>query len=189
MSHNHITLYFDGHSEFELVRSEFRTATPRAHIICIRGKSAGAFDGLGSFQWTAGVRAVCSAFLRFVLSERGTRIEHCLVGGKGSLAASLDYALSKSPTWLEEMFGLTPRGGLYARRLFSISNPNRKRPGPVAVAVNNQLFTCDEVSFVLNGRTLTGGAELILLLEAIEGQKPVETASSASPIDRSTNSW
>jgi hypothetical protein len=188
MSTTSITLIFDCQQEIELIRSEFRAVSPRIHAVCIRGKSAGAFDGLGSFQWTSGVRAVCSAFLRFVLFERGTGIEHCLVGGQGSLAASLDYALSKSPTWLQEMFGLTPRGGVYARRLFSISNPNRKRPGPVAVAVNNQVFAPEGVTFVIDGRTVTDDAELLALLRAMEGQNPVETASSAVAIERSTNS-
>ncbi len=122
-----IVLHFTETANVELVRSEFRDSTHKYSKVCVRGKAAVTADEMGSFQWTSGVRALCCVFLRFVTSEQDQRFGYCLQGGRGSLASSLDYALSKSPAWLLEMFGTGPQGSPYARRLFRILNPNRKR--------------------------------------------------------------
>lgn len=168
MNDSSIVLYFAGNSRLELVRSEFRRGTGQPFTVCIRGKTPGALSKFGSFQWTSGVRAVCAAFLRLVISRNSESFDYCLIGGKGSLAASLDYALSKSPSWLTEMFGSGPQGGPYARRLFRISNPNRKRPGPVAVSVNTQAIESKDVLIVVDGRPVHDPQELICVLQVIE---------------------
>jgi len=179
MQGNSFKMYFEGIGRLELVRSEFRPSGTSDSLVVIRGKTSGAYTRCGSFQWTSGVRAVCAAFIRFALSENNARVDYCLIGSKGSLAASLDYALSKGPAWIGEMFGSTPGGGLYAKRLFRITNPNRKRPGPVALSVNKNLILGGEIEVFWNNRKVTDPSDLSSVLQAIEGQEMVlEEASS-----------
>lgn len=184
MQGNWFKLYFEGISRLELVRSEFRPSGATDPLVSIRGKTAGAYTRCGSFQWTSGVRAVCAAFLRYTLSEASARVDYCLIGTKGSLAASLDYALSKGPAWIGEMFGATPGGGLYGKRLFRITNPNRKRPGPVALSVNKNLIAGGDVQVYWNNRRVTDASDLGAILTAIERQEEgvLEEASAQEAV-------
>jgi hypothetical protein len=167
---NSFIFYFEGSSRIELVKTEVRIAGIARTLACIRGKTAGAYVSYGSFQWTSGVRGVCAAFLRFVLSEERDVIDFCLVGGKGSLAASLDYALSKGPAWLGEMLGTGIGGNQLARRIFKITNPNRKRPGPVAISVNRNVVSADQVQIFWDGKLVTDSTQLYAMLMGIEAQ-------------------
>ena len=170
MQGNSFVFYFEGSSRIELVRTEVRiNGVPRS-LICIRGKTSGAYANFGSFQWTSGVRGVCSAFLRFVLSEGSDVVDFCLIGGKASLAASLDYAISKGPAWLGEMFGTGIGGNQLARRIFKITNPNRKRPGPVAISVNKNLASADQVQIFWDNKLVVEQSQLYSMLLAIEEQ-------------------
>ena len=179
MQENSFVFYFEGLSKIELVKSEVRTGgTPRTHV-CIRGKTAGAYLSCGSFQWTSGVRGVCAAFIRFLLSEGSETVDYCLIGGKSSLAASLDYALSKGPAWLGEMFGSGVGGNQYARRIFKITNPNRKRPGPVAISVNRNIVSESQVQIYWEGQRITDQTQLYSMLMGIEEQG-VEGQAKAS---------
>ena len=171
MQGNSFTMYFEGIGRLELVRSEFRASGSDTPLVVIRGKTAGAYTRFGSFQWTSGVRAVCAAFMRYAMSEQNPNVDYCLIGTKGSLAASLDYALSKGPAWIGEMFGSTPGGGLFAKRLFRITNPNRKRPGPVALSVNRTLIQADKIAVVWNNRKVEDPKDLVAILGAIEAQE------------------
>lgn len=183
MQGNTFTMHFEGTERLELIRSEFGPTgqAPEKLFIAIRGKSAGAFPLYGSFQWTSGVRAVCAVFLRFAISEQSSGgVDYCLIGSRGSLAASLDYALSKGPSWIGEMFGATPGGGLYAKRLFRITNPNRKRPGPVALSVNKTLVPASAVEVFWNGERITAPETLQSILRSIESQADEEDYSGDS---------
>jgi hypothetical protein len=182
MQVNSFSMHFEGIGRLELVRSEFRPSGTTEALVVIRGKTSGAYTRCGSFQWTSGVRAVCAAFIRFAMSEQNDKVDYCLIGGKGSLAASLDYALSKGPAWIGEMFGATPGGGLYAKRLFRITNPNRKRPGPVALSVNRSLIAGDGVQLFVNGRKVIEAGEMAKVLRAIEAQEVgVDEPAERSP--------
>jgi hypothetical protein len=171
MQESSVTFFFEGVTHIELVRSQVSLVGSRDPIVCVRGKTSGAFSECGCFQWTSGVRGVCATFLRFVLSERDKGIDCCLAGGRSSLAASLDYALSKGPSWLLEMFGRGRSGTLYARRFFRITNPNRKRPGPVVVSINGSAIKSNQVRFVHEGREVVEDKQLYALLLAIEEQE------------------
>ena len=72
----------------------------------VRGKSGGAYRSAGSFQWTSAVRGLAFLLVQTVLIPESAVLE----GGAGTLAASLDYAISKQPMWLTEMFGCDQRG-------------------------------------------------------------------------------
>lgn len=78
-----------------------------------------------------------------------------LVGERGSPAASLDYALSKEPAWLADIFGWDPQGVLIARRLFVRSNPEMKRPGPVCVSLNRALLRESDIRVDMEGSEVT----------------------------------
>ena len=107
-------------------------------MIAVRGKTAGANGGTGTFQWTPGVKALCVLCMRVVSKRlRGDAVTGPLItGDKGSVAASLDYALDKEPQWICEMFGLDKQGRNLLRRLLLRTNPGRKRSGPVSLALN-----------------------------------------------------
>jgi hypothetical protein len=80
------------------------------------------------------------------------------------------------------MFGSTPGGGLFAKRLFRITNPNRKRPGPVALSVNRNLIQAESIQVVWNSRKVDDPKDLALILAAIEAQEGMleEVAEAAS---------
>jgi hypothetical protein len=78
-------------------------------------------------------------------------------GHSDSLAASLDYALSKQPLWLQDMFGVTPHGKAISKLLFRRMNPDRKRPGPVTVFIPNGDF---DVLIEVDGEVLQGQSSL-----------------------------
>jgi len=170
MQGNSFVFHFEGVSRIELVKSEVRIAGVARTLTCIRGKTAGAYITCGSFQWTSGVRGVCAAFIRFILSEGSDVVDFCLIGGKSSLAASLDYAISKGPAWLGEMFGCGIGGAQLARRIFKITNPNRKRPGPVAISVNKNVVLADQVKVYWEGKLVTDSAQMYSMLVGIEEQ-------------------
>jgi hypothetical protein len=107
-------------------------------------------------------------FLKAVLHERGSELsEGYLQGGRGSLVASLDYALTKGPSWLFDMFGVTALGTMRAKRLFRVTNPNRKRPGPVTIAVNTNLLPVDGIEVLLDGIPVTETSTLLFIVRQI----------------------
>lgn len=161
-------MHFASGAQTELVETRFNQPVTNTGIVSIRGKSGGAYNRCGSFQWTSGVRAVCIAFLRHMLSRRVEGFPAYFAGGKGSLASSLDYALSKEPGWLGEMFGQTATGACFGRRLFKITNPNRKRPGPVIIAVNHILVKSEDVRVVLNGQPVDTTEGLLKILDVLD---------------------
>jgi hypothetical protein len=169
-----LALYFEGTKRIELIKTEFKAKEAMAVRTCVRGKTAGAFTSCGSFQWTSAVRAVCAVTIRYALSEANDKVDYFLIGGHGSLASSLDYALSKEPTWITDMFGTLHSGAPYAKRLFKVTNPNRKRPGPVAVAINRGRLSPEDLKIYLNSRLVWDANDLYTILFAIEqaGETP-----------------
>ena len=161
--------FFRAEGSFQLVETRFKwgDGTPSC---CIRGKTAGAFRGAGTFQWTSAVRAAATLFLRSVLSETVQGLSWHVTGGKNSAAASLDYAISKGPCWLSDMFGLCSSGELVARRLFLITNPNRKRPGPVSIAVNKAALSPSQIAVFLDGVHCDDVDSLLMILRDIDNE-------------------
>ena len=132
---------------------------------CIRGKSGGAYRSAGSFQWTSAVRGLSLLMLRSV-----TRLSNgVLMGGNATLAASLDYAISKQPVWLTEMFGCDQSGICLIRRAVLRTNPERKRPGPTALAINEKFLPVSSIAIFINGRKASG-EELISLASALSDE-------------------
>jgi len=143
-----VTLYFD---YGELTEVNFVDGTHNGQRRCIRGKSGGAYRSAGSFQWTSAVKALALLLVR----ARVYTTENMIRGEANSMAASLDYAISKQPTWLTEMFGCDQDGISLARRMILRTNPERKRPGPVTLGLNMNYVAVENISIILNGKTPT----------------------------------
>jgi hypothetical protein len=167
MTETSLQLDFAGIDSLELVQTTFRLgSTTHASI---RGKTSGAYHDFGSFQWTSAVKALAVVALKGLLSAQTSDPQQAILsGGRASLAASLDYALAKSPRWLVEMFGCYRDGRLYARRLINITNSHRKRQGLVAVSLNTRLLLPDQIRITLNGCAVTSASALEHLLTHID---------------------
>lgn len=141
-----LKLYFEAGQLIEVNFKESGTSEERCSI---RGKTGGAYRQAGSFQWTSAVRALSLLAVKAVATPEDAMVQ----GEGGSLAASLDYAISKQPGWLTDLFGCDHEGISYARRLVLRTNPERKRPGPVVLALNSVYLPVSSIEVYINGRT------------------------------------
>ena len=130
----------------------------------VRGKTGGPFRSAGSFQWTSAVKALAL----LIIKTKATPLEALLRGDANSLAASLDYAISKQPVWLTDMFGCDQQGISFARRLILRTNPERKRPGPVTLGINQMYIAPEAITVYVNGKLCTDEALMPLCTE-LEG--------------------
>ena len=124
-------------------------------------------DNVGTFRWSRAVRAMSALMVRSLLACLDGTIEPRLSGGQGSLASSLDGALSKEPVWLLDTFGRFPGGFPVSRRLFMRSNPGRKRAGPVAVSLGSRVKAGD-IAVYLDGMRIVRHGRLQALLADLE---------------------
>ncbi len=161
----HVKLYFTSGEELRLYRVESRYGS--VHRISFNGDHRERGEGAGFFPWSRGVRAMSAVVVRAVVSSCVPGVDPYVKGGRGSLAASLDGALSKEPHWLLDCFGVLDNGAPVSRRLFTRSNPGRKRMGPVAVALASRVPR-DNVALVLNGEPVDSQSALLRLLEVLE---------------------
>ena len=144
MDHQLTLVFFDN----ELIETDFTHPLLEAPLCAIRGKTSGAYKAHGTFQWTVAVQALSIFFARCVCASPAARR---LAGHEGSPAASLDYAISKEPIWLIEMLGADRTGCALARRLLRRTNPNRKRPGPVVLSLNENLLKVECIRLIIDG--------------------------------------
>jgi hypothetical protein len=174
MAGNTLELHFAGNSGVELIETRFEGPLNKGPIVAIRGKTIGAFKNVGTFQWTSAVRALCVLCVRSVIAGLDRKsIAGQLSGLKSSLAASLDYALSKQPAWLREVCGSDPQGNAYIRKLIVRTNPERKRPGPVVLGLNERSIQVEDIHIFWDRKRLASKEELQKLLVAIntEGEQ------------------
>jgi hypothetical protein len=90
-----------------------------------------------------------------------------LSGRAGSLAASLDYAVSKEPGWMADMFGVEGTGLLHLRRFIRRSNTGGRHPGPVGISLSRSFVDDTEFEIIQDGEELKSG-ELLVLAERLE---------------------
>ena len=167
------TLFFLREYSIELMETQFSHRLLDNDLHTVRGKTAGAFIASGSFQWTAAVRALSILIIKGLLSKEG-KGSSILSGGRNSLAASLDYAFVKAPLWLSDMFGTDTLGKPLLRRFVYITNPCRKRPGPVSITLTPEFLKETHISIFLNDKEIKDLAKLSSLLNSLEGK--VESA-------------
>lgn len=139
-------------------------------LVTVRGATAP--PGIGNFRWSNGVRALSVLLVRHALllvtvrSQAELSAEPATIEGtETSLAASLDYALSKQPVWLQDMFGNTRQGTSIAKLLIRRINPDRKRSGPVVLFISNSSL---EVIVRVDGSRVNSAKELQRLVEVLE---------------------
>ena len=153
----------------ELDRVEFwRTGNRSESLVSRRGVSSSHIARTGCFAWTSAVKSLAILLVRTALSAYTSDGSPAVMEGtQKSLAASLDYALAKMPCWLLDMFGTTSAGEGLARRLFPRSNPERKRPGPVSIKVNQNMLAAKDISLFMNSSPLQSQAALESLLQRL----------------------
>ncbi len=150
-----LKLFFENE---ELVEVEIANRMTGEVRRTVRGKQSGAFRNAGSFQWTSAVRG-----LALLVVRTAARFEQPAIEGEArSLTASLDYAISKQPVWLTEMFGCDRMGTCLIRRMVLRTNPERKRPGPTTLAINQRYLPVEAISVFADGKRCTR-EELIVL--------------------------
>ena len=168
MSSSNLIMQFSGSSQPELLMVTFSSSITGKTCNSVRGKTPGAFRNAGTFQWTSAVHGLSILMLRSKLHAHGATVSPVIHGPRNSLASSLDYAVSKGPFWLSEMFGFTANGDPVAKRLFQRSNPNLKRPGPVAVAINQAILPDNAITVQIEGQVVTEQSVLFEILAALE---------------------
>ena len=119
---NRLALYFEDPESPELLETHFSHRLLEEEKRTIRGKTRGAFYGYGSFTWSRAVKALCLLLLNTKVN--GETAKPGLLGGKGTLASSLDYSINKEPCWTHEMFGCLTNGEAFLKRLLKRSNSN-----------------------------------------------------------------
>lgn len=174
-----LRLWFSLRRSPELEKSFFRAPLLDGERWAVRGKTAGAYANCGTFQWTNAVRALSLLFLKTKLLEFNRESDALLKGGEGTLASSLDYAISKQPIWLLDMLGLYPDGRPVAQRLFRRTNPERKKGGDVIIGVNTSLLDPLQIRIFLSEDELCTPDEIESLIAQIAGEPAAKTKPSA----------
>ena len=140
-----LTMHFELEEITGVVFQDGQASQPRT---CVRGKTSGPCRSAGTFQWTSAVKALSLLAVKTRLNPQ----DALLRGEAHSLAASLDYAISKQPMWLNEMFGWDQKGISFCRRLILRTNPERMRPGPVTLGINQIYMTADAITIISDGK-------------------------------------
>lgn len=159
--------HFAGSESVELIETRFRSMPLDVPRVTVRGKTSGASRHAGSFQWTAAVRALCVLFVKAAIAKAESGEEPHLTGAHGSPAASLDYAISKQPTWIVDMFGSDSLGRCAIQRLLDRTNPERKRPGPVTIGFKPTILMDSRIEVLLDDNPISSTAALRDLLDRL----------------------
>ncbi|RIL08741.1 MAG: hypothetical protein DCC75_08165 [Proteobacteria bacterium] len=167
-----LQLWFDSNSQ-ELLRSVFQFSPDSAPCVCVRGRERGVYrDATGTFQWTLALHALAILLVRtkqFCVEKRPIH-EAQMEGGSNSPAASLDYAISKQPRWLLDLFGTDKDGRSHIRRFLHRTNSERRLSGNVHIAWNSQCFDPMRIEVYLDEQLLTSPENLATLATELERQ-------------------
>ena len=155
-----VTLYFN---YGELSQVDFVDSTKNTTRRSVRGKTPGAYRSAGSFQWTSAVKALSLLLVKARIACSDSFIQ----GETGSMAASLDLAISKQPTWLKDMFGCDQDGLTLARRMILRTNPERKRPGPVSLGLNSNYLDAKNIAIIIDDK-IASDEQLVSLHLALQ---------------------
>ena len=144
----------------------------------VRGKCPLTLREATSLPWTAGVKG----FIRLCVKTavRGAHPDslecdfesHGIVGQRGSLARSLDSAISKKPAWFGDLFGYDASGAANIARFFWRMNPEAKRPGPVGVAINTKMLPPTAIKVFVDSVLVEESQALAEILDALADEPP-----------------
>lgn len=169
MTHRTLHLDFAGTSTVELFQTRFYTGCHNSPLLSVRGRTSGAYRNAGSFHFSAAVRALCIVCVKSVLADKSPSSPTLpiILGFRGSLVASLDYALTKQPVWLIDMFGCDASGRPMGQRLLRRTNSHMKRPGPVAISLNSHALPAENIHILRNGQRVEDEKTLRELLSLL----------------------
>jgi tRNA A-37 threonylcarbamoyl transferase component Bud32 len=166
-----LILYFSAGSSPELLETRFYHAqfAPWGRR-SVRGKDEGAHAGSASFQWSPALKVLAAYLLSCAASGRRSSGDLCppLMGERSSPAASLNYAMSKKPGWIKDMFGEDSNSHPYLLDLISRTNPDLKRVGPVILCLNSQMLPPERISVYVGDRQVDGVEKIEQMACAIE---------------------
>lgn len=145
-------LYFFNNALFRMSFTHQKTVT------LVRGKSENKYNETGCVQWTSAVKAFCELLLSYHLVGKNN-----LTGVRGSSSSSLDYALSKPPTWLCDLFYIENNDLSLLRRLFHRVNAEGKCSGPTQVIINTNLLSRDDIQIYIGSNLATDGEKRSIL--------------------------
>lgn len=185
-----LRLWFNEGPSIELAKTEFSSPLLPEPRICSRVKNHRTVGMTGSFSWSSAVKAMCLLFAehKFVGAESKKNTYQISVSGtRGSLAAALDAALAKQPTWILDVFGIDPKGNSLLRRLVTRDNPEIKRPGPVTVFLKSNLLASIRVSLYVNERELKETEDIKRLVTHLQEEGP-PPANRKLPISKVASS-
>lgn len=142
--------------------------------ITVRGNKAISGEVCGTFNWTAAVKALALLLVKQKLCWTEPNLcAGSLVGEAGSHASSLDFAISKQPLWLLDMFGVDAQGLSLARYLIQRQNPERKRAGPVVLSINPNRLSNTQLILRRNGKEVNEAGQLLSLYSSLEAELPI----------------
>lgn len=167
--------------QIQLERTAFKLNSG-AEYVAVRGKTPGAYNCTGSFQWTPAVKAVCVLFLQAIVRDFAgeDKTSPTISGKRGSLASSLDYAIDKEPQWLCDMFGLDDSGKSTLRRLIFRSNPGGKRPSPVSVSLNESALPPENIRVLVDSMPVHDHAFLTNIIATLLDESGVSALGEKS---------
>lgn len=153
----------------QLWETSFKSQLFSTVQISVRGKTSGACFCTGTFQWTSAVQGLSYLILKTLIHTQSNSNQSIpsISGGQGSLASSLDHAISKQTIWLQDMFGVDYSGTIHAKRLLLRTNSNRKRPGPVIIAINKNYLPYTKIKVQIDSDINPGIDKLSNLAKAI----------------------
>ncbi len=161
------SLWFSSGGKPELERVLFSAPELEEALQSIRGNTTGVHRrSFGNFQWSPAVRAAAALLILSAIRRDDSAI---LTGEGGTPASTLDYALSKVPNWLLDMFGVDESGRPLARKLFIRSNPERKRPGPVSISVDHSYLRPENIFVYIGEKAVESVAGLETLSKSCLG--------------------
>ncbi len=160
-----ISLYFAPDVEAGPIKVEFQSPYADSTFVSYRGGSSFPAPNAKLFKWTAGLQAL--TILLLLHSSKQAKGE--ISGESGSAAASLDYAITKEPAWLTDLFGSDGRGNCNLRRILARRNAERKVAGPVTIWLSPHLPK-DSVRIFIAGKLCSNDAKLLYLAQYFNRQ-------------------
>ena len=158
---NLLALKFYNSDKPELVETIFYNSSTETTRKCIRGVNT-VNRCTGSFPWSSAVKSFCLLVLKTKLNEASFRASY-LEGLRGSPASSLDYAISKQPQWLLDMFGVKSSGRAIIKSLVCRENSERKRPGPTRISFRKSKILPSSICIYLDGVKMDSRPDLLEL--------------------------
>lgn len=172
----------------ELSSTLFNCPVSSEQYRSVRGKVAHGSGRTGTFPWTAGVMGLVCTLLKAKLASVLPDSDCWLTAtgfssSESAFATSFDSALSKCPNWLLDMLGTDSRGVSHSRRMFIRINAEKRRPGPVIVAVNSKFLPPTGIAVELDGKVIESPLPLKRLLASINSSSsPVALVANGFPV-------